>query len=166
MCRRCCAGPAGPALAAASQPPGPRHRRGRLGGGRDDAEARAAVEAGRRRRIAEHAKAVAEVLGSAPGARLSEPAARAALAALMAAVRRGPTTGSRGVVTEGLACTVFRVASAEGRPVIVGPRWVVWLPGQVVVFHQPGTDTARPGFFAPQGDGPIVLRVRPAEGAA
>lgn len=119
--------------------------RGRAPAARDDGEARAAVDANRTRRAAEHAAAVAEVLGAGLGAALSERAARVAMETLMAAVRRSPTGGARTATKDGLACTVFRLAAPDRRPALAAPRWSVWTPGRTVVFHRPGQVPVCPG---------------------
>ncbi len=99
--------------------------------------ARAEVEQRRRRRQEQHDAALREVLAASVGAALSEPAARLALAALMAAARARPTGLRRTSQRDGLACTLFRVPGSLG--VLHAPTWRVWLPGRVAVFHRPST---------------------------
>lgn len=119
--------------------------RGRVPAARDDSDARAAVEAARAQRVADHASAVAEVLAAAPATALSAQAAAVALAALQAAARRGVLGGRRVAERDGLACTI--VASPEGPsvPALVGPTWTIWVPGRRAVFHRPGDTPALPG---------------------
>ncbi|GIM90073.1 hypothetical protein Ato02nite_018660 [Paractinoplanes toevensis] len=113
--------------------------RGRAPAARDDASARAAVQAARELRRAQHAAAIEEILAGEPGGQLSPGAAQVALAALMTAVRAGlvpGTTDRRTGVRDGLSCTLFHVG--EGAGVLVAPTWRVLLPGRVLVFHLPG----------------------------
>jgi uncharacterized protein (TIGR02677 family) len=119
---------------------------GRAAAPRDDTAARAEVAERRRRRQEQHDAALREVLAAAPGAELSEPAARLALTALMAAARSGPAGPSRTAARDGLACTIFRVPEATGA--LRAPAWRAWLPGRVPVFHQPGTAAAPPAGTA------------------
>lgn len=119
--------------------------RGRAPAARDDAAARAAVQAAREQRLAEHAAAVEEILAAGPGQRLSIRAARVALASLMAAVRSSPARGARDrrtAVRDGLACTLLH--TGDGTGVLPGPTWRVLLPGRVPVFHAPGRWVAAP----------------------
>jgi hypothetical protein len=113
--------------------------RGRVPAARDDGAARAAVEANRARRAAEHAAAVAEVLAAPAGARLSQRAAAAALDALLAAARRSSVRGVRTAEKDGLACTLVVAAGPVESFAVGGPTWTVWTPGRVAVFHRPGT---------------------------
>ncbi|WP_406390096.1 DUF2397 domain-containing protein [Streptomyces sp. NBC_00882] len=110
--------------------------RGRGAAPRDDTAAKAQVAEARARRQAEHQRALAVVLAALPGQQLDEAAARAALAALMAAARAGTTgprrTGSNG----GLACTLLHTGSGTG--ILQAPTWRVLLPGRIPLFHRPG----------------------------
>lgn len=119
---------------------------GRAAAPRDDTAARAEVAERRRRRQEQHDAALREVLAAAPGAELSEPAARLALTALMAAARSGPAGVSRTATRDGLACTIFRVPEATGA--LRAPVWRVWLPGRVPVFHKAGTSAVPPAGTA------------------
>jgi uncharacterized protein DUF2397 len=112
--------------------------RGRIPAARDDSAARMAVEAARAQRTAEHAAAVAEVLGAAPGQRLSGRAAMVALDALRAAARGQAVEGVRTGVRDGLACTLVRAAAVPEGFAVGGPSWTVWTPGRTVHFHRPG----------------------------
>lgn len=113
--------------------------RGRAPAARDDGAARAAVQAARERRLAEHTAAIEEILAGEPGRTLSMPAAQVALAALMTAVRTGLTPGTsdrRTGTRDGLSCTLFHVGAGTG--VLAAPTWRVLLPGRLPVFHLPG----------------------------
>jgi uncharacterized protein (TIGR02677 family) len=116
--------------------------RGRPAAPRDDTAARAEVEQRRQARKEQHDAALREILTTSAGAELSEPAARLAMSALMAAVRSGPAGPWRTAHRDGLACTLFRVPGAVG--VLRAPAWRVWLPGRVPVFHQPGMTAVPP----------------------
>ncbi|MCP2328433.1 hypothetical protein HDA40_006940 [Hamadaea flava] len=119
--------------------------RGRAPAARDDAAARAAVQAARERRVAEHAAALTEILAAEPGQKLSARAATVALAALMTAVRAGlsrGTTDRRVGTRDGLSCTLFH--TGEGIGALIAPTWRVLLPGRRPVFHLPGQWAARP----------------------
>lgn len=114
-------------------------RSGPRGGGakpRDDTAARAQVAQARARRQAEHTDAVARVLASIPGQHLDEAAARAALAALMAAARTTATGPRRTGTSDGLACTLVHTGRDTGA--LTAPTWRVLLPGRIALFHQPG----------------------------
>jgi len=110
--------------------------RGRGAAPRDDAAARAQVAEARARRQAEHEQAVAAVLASVPGQQLGEAAARAALAALMAAARSAPVGPRRTAASHGLACTLIHTGTGTG--MLSAPTWHVLLPGRLPLFHQPG----------------------------
>ncbi|MBO4161224.1 DUF2397 domain-containing protein [Micromonospora antibiotica] len=119
--------------------------RGRAPAARDDSAARAAVQASRELRRAEHAAAIEEILASEPGEQLSPRAAQVALAALMTAVRAGlapGTTDRRTGLRDGLSCTLFHIGDGAG--VLVAPTWRVLLPGRMPVFHLPGRWIAAP----------------------
>jgi hypothetical protein len=116
--------------------------RGRLAAPRDDTAARAEVEQRRQRRREQHDTALREILAASPDAVLSEPAARLAMSALMAAARSGPAGLRRTASCDGLACTLFRVPGEAGA--LHAPAWRVWLPGRVPVFHRPGTAAVPP----------------------
>ncbi|UOY03714.1 DUF2397 family protein [Blastococcus sp. PRF04-17] len=134
--------------------------RGRAGAARDHAAARAEVAARRAARRARHAAAVREVLAAAPGAELSDGAARVALAALLAAARiraAGPRRDRRSAQRDGLACTLFRVPGHVG--LVRAPTWKVWLPGRAVVFHAVGTRVAAPQMTAPDPDARAGIRL-------
>ncbi|GEL68673.1 DUF2397 domain-containing protein [Myxococcus virescens] len=125
--------------------------RGRPPADRDDTSARDAVAEKRRRRATEHAEAVQEVLHAAPGAQLSERAARVALASLTAAARGRAINGRRTAIRDGLACTLFYLGSETGA--LRAPTWRVLTPGRVPVFHLPGTLPQVPqGRMAPEPD--------------
>ena len=110
--------------------------RGRAPAARDDTQAREAVRAAREQRAAEHATAIAEILATAPGTRLSEQAGRVALVALVAAVRSPLTRDRRTATRDGLSCTLFSVAARTG--LLVTATWRVLTPGRIAVFHLPG----------------------------
>jgi hypothetical protein len=118
--------------------------RGRIPAARDDTDARAAVEAARAARDAAHGAAVVEVLAAPAGARLSEPAARVAVASLLAAARRGAWRGARTANHDGLACTLFHLPDAPDAPAVLAATWTVWTPGRVAVFHHPDRRPAAP----------------------
>ena len=100
--------------------------RGRPAAPRDDTAARAEIEQRRRHRQEQHDAALREVLAASPGAVLSEPAARLAMNALMAAARSRPTGPRRTANRDGLACTMYRVPDVIGA--LRAPAWRVWLP--------------------------------------
>jgi hypothetical protein len=113
--------------------------RGRAPAARDDGAARTAVQAARERRMAEHTAAIKEILAAEPGRPLSAQAAQVALAALMTAVRTGPTPGAgdrRTGTRDGLSCTLFHTGAGTGA--LVAPTWRVLLPERIPVFHLPG----------------------------
>lgn len=110
--------------------------RGRGTAPRNDRATKAEVEALRRRRQAEHDAAVREVLAWAPGAELSEPAARVALDSLMAATRTSVREGRRTATAGGLTCTLVRVNAGVG--VLRAPTWQVVVPGRAPLFHLRG----------------------------
>ncbi|MFI6266653.1 DUF2397 family protein [Micromonospora sp. NPDC051006] len=119
--------------------------RGRPPAARDDSEARAALQAKRAQRLQEHREALREVLATPHGQMLSPRAARAALNALMAAVRTGVQAGRRdrrSATHEGLSCTLFHTGAGTGA--VIAPTWRVLLPGRVPVFHRPGQRPAAP----------------------
>ncbi len=120
--------------------------RGRAPAARDDSAAREQVRAMRERRAADHAAAIREVLTTPPGSCLSDPAARVALASLLAAVRARSADGRRTAVQDGLGCTVFHTGTSTG--VLVAPTWRVLTPGRVPVFHAPRAAVDPPGSAA------------------
>jgi hypothetical protein len=136
--------------------------RGRPAAPRDDAEARVEVEARRRLRQDQHAKALREVLTASPGASLSEPAARLALSALMAAARQVPSGPARSAARDGLACTLFFTPGTTGA--LLAPTWRVWLPGRSPVFHAVGS--AVPAPAAPAAVDPAARALVVVDGAA
>jgi hypothetical protein len=109
--------------------------RGRATPARDDSLAREQVRAARARRSAEHDAAVREVLSTPPGKELSEPAARVALAALLAATRADKSNGRRSAVRDGLRCTLCYQPSAIG--MLTAQTWRAITPGRVPIFHLP-----------------------------
>jgi uncharacterized protein (TIGR02677 family) len=121
--------------------------RGRAPAARDDSTAKAVVQLLRDRRAALRKAAVAEVLAAQPGSRLSETAAAIALEVLLAAARRAPVRGTRSATCDGLACTLFRTGDLEARPAAAGPRWTIWTPGRMAVFHSHGTAVACDGVI-------------------
>jgi hypothetical protein len=142
--------------------------RGRGGAARDDAAARAQVAAARRLRSLQHVEAVAEVLAADPGALLTERAARAALASLMAAVRAEAVGFRRTASRDGLACTL--VYTGIGAGTLVTPRWKVVLPGRHPVFHLPGKRPNPASLFllstvapAVDGNGSVELVFSPVD---
>ncbi|MFF4978264.1 DUF2397 domain-containing protein [Streptomyces sp. NPDC001083] len=110
--------------------------RGRGAAPRDDTAAKAQVAQARARRQAVHQRALATVLAALPGQQLDEAAARAALAALMAAARATATGPRRTGTSGGLACTLVHTGSGTG--ILRAPTWRVLLPGRIPLFHQPG----------------------------
>lgn len=141
--------------------------RGRAPAARDDAAARAAVQAARAQRMAEHAAALEEILTAGPGQRLSPRAARVALASLMAAVRTTPTRGARDRRTasrDGLACTLLH--TGDGTGVVLGPTWRVLLPGRIPVFHVPGQWATTPRATRPETALRAIAVLEPVRGAA
>jgi len=122
-----------PSLLRATGRSGPR---GKGAAPRDDTAARAQVAQARARRQSDHAQAVADVLASVPGQRLDETAARAALAALMAAARTTPIGPRRTAASGGLACTLVHTGTGTGT--LEAPTWQVLLPGRIPLFHLPG----------------------------
>ncbi|MER5866123.1 DUF2397 domain-containing protein [Kitasatospora sp. NPDC002040] len=110
--------------------------RGRGAAPRDDSLARTQVAQARAQRQAEHERAVEEVLASTSGQRLDEAAARAALAAVMAAARATAAGPRRTGTSGGLACTLVHTESRTGK--LRAPTWWVLLPGRVPLFHLPG----------------------------
>lgn len=111
-------------------------QRGRAPAAKDDTQAREEIAARRAERAAAHAAAVREVLEAPAGAPLSDPAARTALAALLAAARTPPTGGRRTGTVDGLACTLVPTPDTTGT--VLAPEWAVHLPGRTPVFHRPG----------------------------
>jgi uncharacterized protein DUF2397 len=141
--------------------------RGRAPAARDDAAARAAVQAARQQRMAEHAAAIEEILSGASGGVLSLRAAQVALAALMTAVRTGlvPGTNDRRTGTrDGLACTLFHIGSGTGS--LAAPTWRVILPGRVPVFHLPGQWVGAPRPTSPDPALRVSARLEQISGAA
>lgn len=126
--------------------------RGRAAAARDDTAARAVVAARRAERERRHWEALAEVLAAAPGQRLSDHAARVALAAVNAAARgtvarRRPTlpegfSGRRGH-RDGLACTLLYVGPGI-TGLVVAPMWRALLPGRIALFHRPNQPASLP----------------------
>ncbi|MFE1987632.1 DUF2397 domain-containing protein [Streptomyces mirabilis] len=110
--------------------------RGRGAAPRDDTAAKAQVAEARARRQAGHEKALATVLASLPGQQLDEAAARAALAALMAAARATATGPRRTGTSGGLACTLIYTNTTTGT--LNAPTWRVLMPGRIPLFHRPG----------------------------
>jgi uncharacterized protein (TIGR02677 family) len=110
--------------------------RGRPPAARDDAAARERVAAARAARRQDHDAALRAVLAATPGAPLSEPAARVALAALMATVRSRPRKGRRSSTFDGLGCTLLYTGVGAG--IVRAPTWRVVVPGRRIVFHLPG----------------------------
>ncbi|GHE76659.1 hypothetical protein GCM10018771_68480 [Streptomyces cellulosae] len=110
--------------------------RGRGAAPRDDTVAKAQVAEARARRQAGYQRALAEVLAALPGEQLDEAAARAALAALMAAARAAATGPRRTGTSGGLACTLVHTGSGTG--ILNAPTWRVLLPGRIPLFHRPG----------------------------
>ena len=145
---------AGPAVAIPElvRLSGRRGAPGRAPAAPDDTAARAEVETRRERRREEHACAVAEVLGAAPGAMLSEKAGHAALAALLVAVRGTDVSGRRTGARDGVACTLFRADSRH--PAVRTASWRVWAPGRAVFFHRPGELVLAAGAWAASVVGP------------
>lgn len=115
--------------------------RGRGGPARDDTNARADVEAIRRHRREQHDAALREILAAAPGATLSENAARVALNSLMAAARASATGARRTASRDELACSLVFTGSGIG--VLRAPMWQVRLPGRHPVFHLRGRQPSR-----------------------
>lgn len=110
--------------------------RGRGAAPRDDTVAKAQVAEARARREVGHRRALDAVLAALPGQQLDEAAARAALAALMAAARTAATGPRRTGTSGGLACTLVHTGSGTG--VLTAPTWRVLLPGRIPLFHRPG----------------------------
>ncbi len=110
--------------------------RGRAPAARDDSAAREVVEERRRQRAAIREAAIQEILAAAPGSELSDPAARVALATLLAATRASARAGRRHAERDGLSCTVFDRPGTTG--LLCGPRWRVMTPSRWIVFHRPG----------------------------
>lgn len=110
--------------------------RGKGGSARDDTQAKADVAAARAARQERHDAALREVLAAAPGAALSEDAARVALTSLMAAVRAGATGAVRTASRDALACSL--VHTGHGTGVLRAPTWHVQLPGRHPLFHLRG----------------------------
>ncbi len=136
--------------------------RGRPAAPRDDSAARAEIAQRREHRRQQHDAALREVLAASPDAVLSEPAARLAMSALMAAARAGPAGPGRTAAHDGLACTLFRAPDCTGA--LRAPAWRVWLPGRIPVFHVPGIAVAPPTvLLADDSNRRASLRI---EGAA
>ncbi|MGW3061745.1 DUF2397 family protein [Streptomyces goshikiensis] len=126
-------GPRVPAMAMLRKT-GQSRPRGRAGARRPREEAVAVAAEQRRQREAAREAAVAEVL--AGRGRLTDAACRAALKAVMAAVRVPETAGRRVGKAGGLGCTLTVEAAVTGR--VDGVSWSVLLPGRTVCFHPPG----------------------------
>lgn len=122
-----------PSLLRTSGRSGPR---GKGTAPRDDTTAKAQVAEARARRAAEHRTALAAVLDALPGQQLDETAARAALAALMAAARASASGSQRTGTHAGLACTLVHTGTGTGT--VNAPTWRVLLPGRIPLFHRPG----------------------------
>jgi hypothetical protein len=120
--------------------------RGRATPGRDDSQAREQVRARREQRAAEHVAALHEVIANHPHLQLSERAARAALGALLAAIRANSSQGRRTAVKDGLRCTLFYRPGTTG--MIVAPTWRALTPGRVPIFHRPQTAADLPDYDA------------------
>lgn len=131
--------------------------RGRASAGRDDSAARRRLHARREERRRQHIMAILEVLATAPGARLSEPAARVALNALMAAVRARSRGGRRTQAADGLACTLVHTGRDTG--VLAAPTWTVLVPGRLVRFHRPGRAPQLPMVEAAEQPGEVRLHI-------
>lgn len=116
--------------------------RGRPAAPRDDSAARADVERRRRERQQLHEQALMEVLTAPSGAVLSQPAARLAMSALMAAARTGAAGPRRSASCDGLTCTLFHSPGSTGA--LLAPTWQVWLPSRIAVFHQQGAKASEP----------------------
>jgi hypothetical protein len=147
--------------------------RGRAAASRDDTEARQRIAARRAERDARHREALTEVLKADPGALLTEPAARVALAALNAAARasrrpagRGLPFAARTAQRDGLACTLLYVGATTG--VVRAPSWRVLTPGRVPLFHLPGQAPRVPAGLSIRDEPPTAARavVVLEEGAA
>jgi hypothetical protein len=110
--------------------------RGRAAAARDDTEAREFVRVSRLKRAAEHAGAIHEVLATGSGRKLSDNAARVALAALMSSVRALSSNGRRTAVRDGLGCTLVHTGIGTG--LLRAPAWRVLTPGRFFMFHLPG----------------------------
>ncbi|MEV8628551.1 DUF2397 family protein [Streptomyces sp. NPDC051079] len=123
--------------------------RGRGAAPRDDTEAKAQVAEARARRQARHQGALAVVLAALPGQQMDEAAARAALAALMAAARAVATGPRRTGTSGGLACTLVHTGSGTG--MLNAPTWRVLLPGRIPLFHQPGQRPSAAALAALKG---------------
>ncbi|WP_330481496.1 DUF2397 family protein [Streptomyces sp. NBC_00724] len=125
-------GPRVPALAML-RATGQSRPRGKVTGRRPREEVAQVLSLQREQRRAAQEAAVAEVLaGRQP---LSESACRAALKAVIAAVRTPEAEGLRTGSADGLGCTLTAGASGTGR--VDGERWSVLLPGRSVGFHLP-----------------------------
>lgn len=139
--------------------------RGRPPAARDDAPAREEIRARRAERVRLHAEALREVLAGPPDAPLSSRGARAALAALMSAVRttpRGPHRDRRTATADGLACTLFHCPGHTGR--LLAPTWYVLIPDRLPVYHVPGVRAVAPETTSLDDQcGPAVIDMR--EGA-
>jgi len=136
--------------------------RGRPAAPRDDSAARADVDRRRRERQQLHERALLDVLTAPAGAVLSEPAARLAMSALMAAARTGAAGPRRSASRDGLACTLFHSPGVTGT--LLAPTWQVWLPGRIAVFHQQGTTAFEPAVVLFHDTEPRALLV--VDGAA
>jgi hypothetical protein len=80
----------------------------------------------------------------AGGGLLSERACRAALRAVVAAVRAQHSEDSDGRRTgqaDGLGCTLTAAQGMVGR--VEGVRWSVLVPGRRIVFHPPAVAASR-----------------------
>ncbi|MEU9420204.1 DUF2397 family protein [Streptomyces sp. NPDC048272] len=126
-------GPRVPALAMLRKT-GQSRPRGRVGARRPRGPAVAVAAEQRRQREAAREAAVSEVL--AGQGLLSDAACRAALRAVMAAVRVPEKAGRRVGKAGGLGCTLVVESAVTGR--VDGLSWSVLLPGRTVRFHPPG----------------------------
>jgi hypothetical protein len=132
--------------------------RGKGGAARDDSHARADVAAARQNRLEVHDTALREILAAAPGAPLSEAAARIALNSLMASVRTGATGTRRTASRDGLAATL--IFTGDGVGVLRAPTWRVLLPGRHILFHRTGRPPNREALLA------VAAVARPDPGAS
>jgi hypothetical protein len=131
--------------------------RGRAPAARDDTAAREQVRRDREQRRAEHSAAIREILAAGVGARISQGAARVALASLLAAVRALASDGRRTGARDGLACTLFHVGTLTGT--LQAPTWRILTPGRIPVFHLPNKRAELPLHLAPIEDKAVVARV-------
>jgi uncharacterized protein (TIGR02677 family) len=124
--------------------------RGRAPAAKDNTAAREEIRRRRAERAELHSLALQEVLAATAGQPLSDRAARAAFAALMAAARARPgSSGSarRTAVFDGLACSMFHCPGRTGE--LLAPTWRVITPDRLAVFHRPGLRPGAPAVTAP-----------------